>query len=463
MKITFHGAVRTVTGSLHLVQTARGDLLLVDCGLFQGRRQEARERNTTFPVEPSRIKAVVLTHSHIDHIGNLPTWVARGLRCPVFGTAATVDLCALMLRDSANIQVSDARHVNKHIKRGEKPVEPLYTPDHAEAAIKLLRGCNYRKPVQVLPGLRATFFDAGHILGSSSVVLEEAVNGTIKRAAFTGDVGRPNSPILRDAEPFTEGTDAVITESTYGDREHPPQAELPEELRKVLYATIARGGKLIVPAFAIGRTQMLLYFLRELQRSNKLPEVPVFVDSPLANSATELFARHPECYDTDAESVLQKDGVLFALEGYTPTRSTEESKALNEKKGPFVVIAASGMCEAGRILHHLDHGLGDPRNTVLIVGFQAENTLGRRLVERQERVRVFGQERQVRAEVQVINGFSAHAGRSELTAHLERCRPRGPVFLVHGDEARAQAFEGFLKQRGFPDVRVPQNGEEWRA
>ena len=463
MKLHFHGAVRTVTGSLHIVETSRGEIVLLDCGLFQGRRAEARQRNTTLPVEPSRVKAIVLSHAHIDHIGNLPTWAARGLHCPIFATGATVDLCGLMLRDAAAIQVMDASHLNRNLRRGEEPVQPLYRPEHAEAAIALLRGRNYRQWFEVLPGLRAIYHDAGHILGSASIMLEETHGGSTRRVAFTGDVGRPDSPILRDPEPFGAGADVLLSECTYGDREHPPQAELPDELRKVLYQTIARGGKVLIPAFALGRTQVVMYTLRELQRIDKLPEVPVYVDSPLASGATEIFARHPECYDEEAESIRKVDGALFALDGFTAVRATEDSKALNARPGPCVIIAASGMCEAGRILHHLKHGIGDPRNTVLIVGFQAEHTLGRRLVEKQERVRVFGQELDRRCEVVVLNGFSAHAGRSELADYLDRSRPAGPLFLVHGDEPRATAFKTFLEGRGYPDVRIPTAGEELRV
>jgi metallo-beta-lactamase family protein len=463
MKIHFHGAVRTVTGSLHLIETALGDMVLLDCGMFQGRRAEARQRNSTFPLEPSRIKAVVLSHAHIDHIGNLPTWVAAGLRCPVFGTGATIDLCGLMLRDSAHIQMMDAQHVNKHLRPGEPPVAPLYTPQHAEAAIALMRGRNYHEWFEVVPGLRAKYNDAGHMLGSASITVEEQANGMTRRLVFTGDVGRPNSPILRDAEPFGAGADAVISESTYGDRDHEPQSELPENLRRVLYKTIARGGKVIIPAFAVGRTQTLMYAMRNLQKINKLPEVPVYVDSPLASGATEIVARHPECYDQEADAVFRDDGRLFAIDGFTAVRSAEDSKKLNEAKGPMIIIAASGMCEAGRILHHLEHGLHDSRNTILIVGFQAEHTLGRRLVEKQKIVRVFGQERQVNAEVDVLNGFSAHADRTELAEYLEKSRASGPVFLVHGDEVRATAFKTFLEGRGWPDVRVPNVADVWKV
>ncbi|MCY3018692.1 MAG: MBL fold metallo-hydrolase [Planctomycetota bacterium] len=461
MRLHFHGAVRTVTGSLHIVETTRGDIVLLDCGLFQGRRAEARERNSTLPVEPARVKAVLLSHAHIDHIGNLPTWVARGLRCPIIATGATADLCGLLLRDSAHIQVLDAEHVNRKYRHNEEPVTPLYTPEQAEAAIRLLRDRSYREWFDVVPGLRAYFTDAGHILGSATITLEERTNGTAKRLAFTGDSGRPASPILRDPEPFAAGADVVVSESTYGDRDHPPQQELPNELRKVLFQTIARGGKVIIPAFAVGRTQTLMYALRELQDAGKLPDVPVYLDSPLATGATEIFARHPECFDVAATAALRDNGSLFNLNGFVATRSTEESKALNDRRGPCVIISASGMCEAGRILHHLDHGLGDPRNTILIVGFQAENTLGRKLVEGQKQVRVFGQPRDVRAEGVVLNGFSAHAGRSELAAYLDHCRGNGPLFLVHGDEARTTAFQSFLQGRGFADVRIPAAEEEY--
>ncbi|MBI3829584.1 MAG: MBL fold metallo-hydrolase [Planctomycetes bacterium] len=463
MKIRFHGAVRTVTGSLHIVETARGDIVLLDCGLFQGRRAEANARNRTLPLDPSRVKAVVLSHAHIDHIGNLPTWAAKGLRCPIYATGATVDLCGIMLRDSANIQVYDAQHVNRYLKNGEKPVEPLYTPEHAEAAIALLRPRNYREWFEVVPGLRAIYHDAGHILGSASITLEESSNGARKRLAFTGDVGRPNTPILRDPEPFGAGADVLLSESTYGDREHPPVAALGEELRKVLYRTIARGGRLIIPAFALGRTQTLLYDLNLLEERQKLPPVPVYVDSPLACKATDIFQRHPECYDGEAREILKHEGALFAINGYACITDANASKALNEKKEPCIIIAASGMCEAGRILHHLDHGLGNPRNTILIVGFQAEHTLGRKLVDHSRTVRVFGQERSVNAEVVVLNGFSGHAGRTELADFLDRSRPAGPLFLVHGDETRTMAFQEFLKPRGYPDVRIPNVGDEYKV
>lgn len=463
MRILFHGALRTVTGSLHILDTKNG-IVLLDCGMFQGRRAETRQRNESLPVSPDRVKAVILSHAHIDHIGNLPTWVLNGLHCPVYGTNATVDLAGLMLRDSAHIQEVDALFFNKHIRRnGKQPIEPLYRLEHAEAAIGLLRPKKYREWFDVIPGVRALFTDAGHILGSASVTVEEICDGIKKRVVYTGDLGRPETPILRDPEPFPGGADAVISESTYGNKDHAPQSELPEELRKIIYRTIARGGKVIIPSFAVGRTQAVLYALRQLQTANKLPEVPVYVDSPLAQGATEIFKRHPECYDESAEHVLAEDGALFALEGFVATRTKEASQQINERRDPCIVIAASGMCEAGRILHHLRHNLGNEHNTILMVGFQAENTLGRRLIDGIRFVRVFGQEMQVRAEVVSLNGFSAHGGQSEMYAQLDRSRPHGPLFLVHGENSRIEAWKQFLDGKGFPDVRIAEAGMDYKC
>jgi metallo-beta-lactamase family protein len=460
MRIHFHGAVNTVTGSLHILETSRGEQVLLDCGLFQGRRQEAQERNRTLPIAPDKVRAVVISHAHVDHIGNLPTWYAQGLRCPVHATAATADLGAILLRDCAHIQLVDALFVNKHIrKNGRDPVQPLYTPEIAEAAIGLLHPHRYGEWFEILPGLRVFYREAGHILGSANVTIEEATNGTRHRVCFTGDLGRPDTPILRDPEPFAAGADIVITESTYGNKDHAPQDELPEALRRIIYQTVARGGRVLIPAFAVGRTQSILFALRQLQKAGKLPEVPVYLDSPLAQSATEVFRKHAECFDESARQALKEDGELFAVEGYKALRTKEDSQSLNEKHESCIVIAGSGMCEAGRILHHLRHGLSDPRNTVLIVGFQAENTLGWRLVNGVKAVRVFGQEMQVRAEVLSLNGFSAHAGQHELGSFLDRGRPAGPLFLVHGEVSRVQAFKTFLDGQGFTDVRIPTQGE----
>lgn len=463
MKIHFCGAVRTVTGSLHIIETARGDIILLDCGMFQGRRKKAREINEKLPIDPQRVKAVILSHGHIDHIGNLPTWVSKGLKCPVFATKATADLCDIMLRDSAKIQESDARYVNKHRKKWERDVKPLYTSNHAEAALKLVDGQPYRTWFNVVPGVRAILHDAGHILGSATVLLEEQENGIKKRLAFTGDLGRPDRVILKDPEPFPSGVDVLLSESTYGDRTHPAREDLAAQLNEIVSRTVGRGGKLIIPAFALGRTQTLLYILNELQEAGKLPDVPIFVDSPLANRATTIVKRHPECYDKEARRIHDREGGLFAIKGFSCTTSVEESKEINARQDPFIVISASGMCEAGRILHHLKHCIEDERNTILIVGFMARNTLGRKLVERWPTVRIFGRKRVLRAEVEVVNGFSGHADRDEMTAFLEKVRPAGPLYLIHGDERQSTAFEQHLESKGFPDVRIPYQHDEWKV
>lgn len=463
MKIQFHGAVRTVTGSLHIVETARGEIVLLDCGMFQGRRKEANKRNRVMPLEPKRVKAVVLSHAHIDHTGNLPTWVAHGLRCPVFATHATADLCGIMLRDSAYIQESDAKHVNKHRRPHETPVEPLYTIKHAEAALTLFKGQPYHQWFEVLPGLRCIYHDTGHLLGAASIVLEEKANGSTKRLAFTGDVGRAERVILKDPEPMPAGADVLLSESTYGDRLHPPRQDLNASLGAIIKRTIERQGKVIIPAFALGRTQTLLYSLYELQKSGQLPAVPVYVDSPLATKATAIIERHPECYDPAAVDIHKDNGTLFAIEGYKPITKVEDSKALNASKEPSIIISASGMCEAGRILHHLRCNIGNPDNTILIVGFQAEHTLGRKIVEKWSTVRIFGRKETLRAEVQVLNGFSGHGDRDELTAFLKPSAPAGPIYLVHGDERQALAFEQHLESNGFPDVRIPYQGDEWKV
>ena len=461
MKIRFHGAVQTVTGSLHIIETARGETVFLDCGLFQGRRAESRERNEKFPVPAHKVDAVVLSHAHMDHVGNLPTWVSKGLKCAVYATGATVDLAAMMMADSAKIQEHDAAYFNKKNPNMEK-IEPMYRSEHAEAATKMLRGVNYREWFEVRPGLRAFYHDTGHILGSASITLEEKFNGMTKRLVFTGDIGRADSPILRDPEPPSAGADAVISESTYGDRDHPPQEELEGKLLSLLDRTFKRGGRVIIPAFALGRTQSLMVALRNLQRQDKLPMVPVYVDSPLACNATDVFSRHPECYDRDSMEVLRKEGSLFALDGYSCLRDASDSKALNHRKEPSIIIAASGMCEAGRILHHLENNIEDTRNTILIVGYQAEHTLGRKLVEGMKEVRIYGMTRQVKAEVAVINGFSAHAGQSELRSYLEQCRPNGPIFLVHGDPPKQAVFKKHLMDHGFTEPRIPVVGDTYQ-
>jgi metallo-beta-lactamase family protein len=435
MKLTFQGAAGTVTGSLHQLQVG-GKNYLLDCGMYQGRRKEAERRNRDFPFDAASVDAVVLSHAHIDHSGRLPLLVKNGFRGPIYTTPASIDLCEAMLRDTAHIAESDADFCNRHLHEAE-PVEPLYTTEDAEATMPLFRAIAYRTPTQIGPGLRIEAYDAGHILGSASIVLTEA-GGT--RLAFSGDVGRPGLPIIRDPEPLPP-VDYLIMESTYGGRTHPQEGEALAKLEAVVRETIGRGGRLIVPAFAVGRTQQLVLLLHQLINEGRIPSVPMFVDSPLAVNVTEVFRAHPECFDDEAKGYLADGGDPFGFNRLTYIRDVNESKKLNGMRGPFIVISPSGMCEAGRVLHHLRNNVGDPRNTVLLTGYQAENTLGRKLKEGWKSVKIYGIPTEVRAQVESLDELSGHADNGELlqwmkpmTSTLRR------VFLVHGEAREAGAL-----------------------
>ena len=456
--VTFCGAARTVTGSMHLVE-ADGRKVLLDCGLFQGRRDEARERNTRFPFAPKSLDAVVLSHAHIDHCGNLPNLVKQGFSGPIFCTPATRDLLAVMLADSAKIQQEDAEYLNRKRTPGEPRVEPLYTQPDAHRTLRLCEGFPYGRPFQVVKDVQCQFADAGHLLGSATVALTLHTDGRDRRLTFTGDLGRRGLPILRDPEPVPAG-DLLISESTYGGKTHEPVDLLADALGEVVRRTFDRGGKVLVPAFSLGRTQTIVYYLHQLINADLLPDLPVFVDSPLSANATEVFRLHPECFDEETALLLADQPDLFGDKHVRYVRHVEESMRLNTRREPCVIIASSGMCESGRILHHLRHNIEDPRNTVLIIGYQAEGTLGRRLVERQAEVRIHGKVRQLKAEVAVMNGFSSHADQGDFDAFL------GPlagqvkqVCLVHGEPDRAAALAARLRELGFANVAVPDRGE----
>jgi len=441
MKLTFHGAAGTVTGSMHRLD-AGGKSYLLDCGMYQGRRKEAEKRNRTFPLDARDIDAVVLSHAHIDHSGRLPLLVKNGFHGPIFTTPATADLCGAMLRDTAHIAESDAEFVNRRLHETE-PVEPIYTMEDAEATMPLFRPVNYHTPTSIGPGLTMESYDAGHILGSSSIVLTE---GSV-RLAFSGDVGRPGLPIIRDPETLPP-VDYLIMESTYGGRTHPQQGEARAKLESVVRETIRRGGRLIVPAFAVGRTQQLVLLLHQLINEGRIPSIPMFVDSPLAVNVTEVFRAHPDCYDEEARRFLNDGEDPFGFRRLIYIREASESKKLNDMRGPFIVISPSGMCEAGRVLHHLRHNVGDPRNTVLITGYQAENTLGRKLKEGMRSVKIFGIPTEVRARVESLDELSGHADNGELltwmkpmTSTLKR------VFLVHGEGDEANALARAIHER----------------
>lgn len=416
--------------------------------MFQGRRSESAEKNRALPVPIDKLDAVVLSHAHIDHSGRLPFLVANGYSKTIWSTSATRDLCAVMLADSAHIQEKDAEFL---AKRHKEFIEPLYGMRHAVRTMELMVGVPYNKPFDVVPGVRGTYVDAGHILGSASVVLDCTEGSVTRRLVFSGDVGRSGLAIIRDPVPPSDA-DAVIMESTYGNRDHESVEGARAHLAEVIRTTAARGGRILIPAFAVGRTQEMLYSIHSLLREGAIPSIPVYLDSPLAIDTTTVFQLHPETFD-QSEDMIKRVKELFEFPLLHFTRDVEESKAINAAKGPMIVIAASGMVEAGRILHHLANGASDPRNTILIVGFQAEHTLGRRIVERAPILKIFGDEVPLRAHVEVINGYSAHADRTELTSWIDRVKaasPRlGPVWLVHGEPDVQDQYQTSLAAKGY--------------
>jgi metallo-beta-lactamase family protein len=456
--VTFWGAARTVTGSMHQVDV-RGQTLLLDCGLFQGRRAESHRRNQDFPFRPRDIHAVLLSHAHIDHCGNLPNLVRQGFRGPIYCTPATRALAAVMLGDSAKIQEEDASYLNRKREKDDPRIEPLYDGRDVYQTLLRLHPAPYGTAIEVGRGLEATFVDAGHLLGSAMISLRIDAAGVEKRLTFTGDLGRPGLPILRDPAPVPPG-DFLISESTYGGHTHEPVDETAEQLGEVVRRTASRGGKLIIPAFSVGRTQTIVYFLHQLINAGRLPDLPVYVDSPMALRATEVYRNHPECFDDETLQLLAKHDDLFGEKRIRYVDKVHESIALNNKPEPCVIISASGMCEAGRVLHHLKHNIEDPRSTILIAGFQAPDTLGRRLVEHRPEVRILGRMFALKAEVVVLNGLSSHADHGDLMRSL------GPlvgtarkVRLVHGEPDRSAALAEGLKAAGFADVACPDRGE----
>ena len=470
MKIKFCGADRTVTGSQHLLEI-NGKRVLLDCGLYQGRREEAYEVNKNFLFDPKELDCVVLSHAHIDHSGNLPMLYSRGFGGSIYSTSATRDLCAIMLLDSAYIQEKDIEYVNKkRARKNQHPFKPLYTVDHARQVLENFKTVDYRKKFFIDgfgESVSVEFFDAGHILGSAMVVLEINEKGRKTRFAFTGDIGRNSLPILRDPE-FIGNCDHIISESTYGGRVHDKAVDMYGQLENVLRQAVARGGKTIVPAFSVGRTQEVIYALATIFQRGDMQPFPVFVDSPLSTKATDIFKIHPECYDKELMQLIHSGIDVFDLPFVKYIKDVEESKKLNSFKGPCMIISASGMAESGRVLHHLKNNIEDPATTILIVGFMAEHTLGRRLIESRNipdpRVNIFGEEYAVNAKVVVLNSFSAHADRDELREYFDkfdRSRMQN-IFLVHGELDQQEAFMNGLKEMNFRNVEIPFKGQEFK-
>jgi metallo-beta-lactamase family protein len=460
MTIEFLGAARTVTGSMHLLHV-NGSRILLDCGLFQGKRAEANDRNKNFPFDPKSIDAVILSHAHIDHSGNLPNLVKQGFGGKIYSTPATKDLCEIMLADSGYLHERDAEFINKkHRKNHEPQVEPLYTIEDAAETMKLFAEIPYEKEFAVLKNITAKFTDAGHILGSASIKIEAKENGTAKHIGFSGDIGRWNMPIIKD--PLHMGdVEALITESTYGGKLHDPPDDMEKHLIADLERTINRGGKVLVPAFSVGRTQDLVYSLHKLFDDGRLPRIPIYIDSPLAINATEIFKKHPECFDEETFKHIAQHHDPFGFKQLQYVRTAEESKRLNDKKEPCMIIAASGMCEAGRILHHLANNIEDARNTIMMVGYCAEHTLGKRLVEKEEYVNIFGIPHKRNAEVVVHNSFSAHADNNELLKFIDRFDKKQlqKIFVVHGEIERSTDLQKSIDKVGRYEINIPTHGE----
>jgi metallo-beta-lactamase family protein len=456
MKITFHGAAGEVTGSQHLIE-AGGLRILLDCGLFQGRRSESRVKNSRLRHNPAELDLVILSHAHIDHCGNLPSLYRDGFRGPLYSTDATADVADLMLRDSVKIQQEDARYLNKRRGPDEPRVEPLYDDEDVRGIVGLMDPVHYGRWIQPHKDLRFRFSDAGHIIGSAITELEIQENGEVRRLVFTGDLGRRGLPLLNDPA-LVNGCDVLITECTYGNRVHPPAADLKAELARIVKEAARTGGKVVIPAFALGRTQQVVYFLNELANAGEIPKIPVFVDSPLSNRLTEVFRRHANLFDEEARKSLLTDRDVFGFHGLTYVATQQESMELNRKAGPLVVISASGMCESGRVLHHLKHAVEDPRNIIVMIGFQAENTLGRRLVERAPRIRILDRELDLNAKVETLNGLSGHADVHDFKwwfDHMAQTTGIGQAFLVHGEPAAAQALSTVLKDYCDEDPVIP--------
>ncbi len=461
MQIQFWGAARTVTGSMHLL-TINGKKLLLDCGLYQGKRDIANERNSHLPFDARTVDACILSHAHTDHTGTLPVLTKSGYDGHIYCTSATRDLSAVMLHDSAHIQESDALYFNKHAaERGLQQIKPIYTDADASACIQHFVAYEYHRSFEPLPGVQATFYDAGHILGSAFVTLDIEERGKKFRLVFTGDLGRKRLPILRDPEAVNQ-TDIYITEGTYGGRRHKPIEDMRSDLAQVVKQTYDRKGVMIIPAFAVGRTQEIVYDLHQLADQKQIPALPIYVDSPLAINVTEVFRMHPECYDEEISGFIKSDpdGDAFGFSRLTYVRDTEASKALNERNDPAIIIAASGMCEAGRVLHHLRHHLDDPRATIAFVGYQAENTLGRKILDGQPTVKIFGEEHEVKANVIKLEGYSGHGDHDDLVGFARNmARKPSQTFIVHAEYDAAQALQTGLQSVGLKNVAIPDRGD----
>lgn len=462
MKIQFYGGARTVTGSQHFL-TINSKKILLECGLFQGKRKDTFEKNRNFSYDPKEIDALILSHSHIDHSGNIPNLVKNGFEGPIYATPATVDLCDIMLRDSAHLQQRDVEWLNKK-KKDHAQAETLYTMEDVENSLNNFTGVEYNTATEIFPGIILTFQDAGHILGSAGILLEVEEDGGKKiRFGFSGDIGRREMPIINDPNYFRD-LDVLIMESTYGNRIHTHSDEVEEEVAKIVREAFDRKGKIIIPAFAVGRTQLLVYVLHKLFNQNRIPEISIYVDSPLAVNATKVFKSHPECFDRETNRIfLENNEDPFGFGRLKYISTVDQSKELNDMHEPMIIISASGMAEGGRILHHLANNIGNPKNLILLVGYAAENTLARKIMNGMEKVNILGEEHSVKCKVKTMDYFSAHADQNELLDYLQLnpLKKLKNIFLVHGEEEQALPLREKILQKGYKNAEFPFTSEKF--
>lgn len=465
MQVKFCGAARYVTGSCHLITLDNGFKILLDCGLFQGSSSKSWPKNNHWHFNPAEIDVLVLSHAHIDHTGRVPQLVKDGFRGTIYSTHATRSLCAIMLMDSGFIQEREVEYWNKNnlkkIRKNEiKPREPLYTTDDVEPAMELFVSTNYDKWLKISDDVSVMFKDAGHILGSASVTLKIKENGQTRMIGFTGDIGRPDRPILKDPQPMPE-VEYLICESTYGDRVHEMNPEQSEKFLRIIRETcVENRGKLIIPAFSVGRTQEIVYMLDKMESAGILPEIPVFVDSPLAIDATDVFAAHPECFDKELHKYMMTDPNPFGFKKLKYIRKVDDSKALNDFEGPCIIISSSGMMNAGRVKHHLFNNIDQSKNTFLMVGYCSPETPGGRLRAGDESIKLYGEWKMVRARIEIMDSFSAHGDKYEMLEFIKN-QPQSvkQLFLVHGEIETQEPFSAFLQEHGFRDIAIPHEGE----
>jgi metallo-beta-lactamase family protein len=465
MKIKFCGGARTVTGSQVLL-SVNGSRMLLECGLFQGKRQESYEKNLKFMYEPSSVQALLLTHAHMDHSGNIPNLVKHGFSGPIYATPATCDLCKIMLRDSAYLQERDLMWVNRiRSRQGQPKMEPLYTPEDADASMELFKGIEYDTAFSPVQGVVAAFQEGGHILGSAAIRLDLKESGRQISFGFSGDIGRPEMPLIRDPDNLRD-IDVLVMESTYGDRRHTAHVDTEEYLARLVNETVKGGGKVIIPAFALGRTQLLVYIFHKLYNENRIPDIPIFVDSPLACHATEIFKKYENYFDRQTARIFLQnpddpDPLEFKRINYIS--GVEDSKKLNSLSYPHIIISASGMAEGGRILHHLRNGVDNHKNLLLFVGYAAKDTLARKIMDGERKVKILGEEHTVKCRVESIDSFSAHADRRELLDYVGINDPARlkTIFIMHGEEEQSVSLKDALRSKGYQNVHIPAMGEEF--